>query len=226
MKFRTKSKLKFFFKKTFGVYPYPYQKFSDKYKCIFIHIPKNAGTSIITLLNNNKRIEQEHNSYWDYLRSDPYRFSHYTMFCVVRNPWDRLYSAYQYLCSGGNNGSDKYLSNMINDECKNFQDFVLNWLDYDKIYNIKVLKPQFIYIYDFQNDIVVVKNIIRFENLKNEFSLIQEKLNISGELPWKNKSNNTDFVKYYTEDMVEAVSNFYAFDIKLFNYKFENINDT
>jgi len=205
----------------FGYERYPYKTYCDKYKCIFIHIPKNAGTSIITLLNDNKEIEQEHNSYWDYMRSDAIRFGTYEMFCVVRNPWDRLFSAYKYLSSGGNKGSDQYLTDSMNKQCTDFQDFVMNWISYDRIYNITVLNPQFIYIYDFQNEKVVVNNILRFESLSEEFTTIQSKLGVPGRLPWVNKSENYDYQESYTDDMVKVVADFYSFDIQLFNYQFK-----
>jgi len=210
----------------FGVERYPYKRYCDKYKCIFIHIPKNAGTSIITLLNDNNKIEQEHNLYWDYLRSDPSRFREYEKFCIVRNPWDRLLSGYEYLKDGGNKGSDKYLSDRVNRECESFYDFLMNWLTFDKIYNIKVLNPQFIYVYDMQNERLILDNIIRFESLNQGFTEMKKKLNIKGELATLNRTKRKVYSELYTSQMIERVAEFYAFDIKLFNYQFEIDNDT
>jgi len=204
-----------------GLERYPYKMYCDKYKCIFIHIPKNAGTSVITLLNDNNRTEQEHNPYWDYLRSDPSRFRDYEKFCIVRNPWDRLLSGYEYLKDGGNKGSDKYLSDRVNRECESFHDFVMNWLTFDKIYNIKVLNPQFIYVYDTQNETLIIENIIRFESLDKGFNEMKKKLNIKGELAVLNRTKSNGYSDMYTSKMVTRVADFYAFDIKLFNYQFE-----
>lgn len=218
--YRNKSRI--FFEKVFGINLYPYKNYSDKYNCIFIHIPKNAGTSVILVLNDLNKEEQEHNTYWDYLRSDPFRFKYYYKFCIVRNPWDRLYSAYCYLSNGGNRDNDIPMSSRINKECKDFTDFVLNWLDTEKIYNIKVLNPQYIYIYDFYTNLVVVDNILKFENLSNDFSIIVDKLNIKNNLPWTNKSNNSDFRKVYSKEMIDKVSILYSRDIDLLKYKFED----
>jgi len=215
-----------FFESILRVERYPYKRYCDKYKCIFIHIPKNAGTSVITLLNGNEKIQQEHNSYWDYLRSDPKKYREYEKFCIVRNPWDRLFSGYQYIRNGGNKGSDKYLSGMLNKQCKNFNDFVMNWLSFDRIYNIKVLNPQFIYIYDSQNERIEIQNILRFESLNDDFHIIKKRLGISQELPTLNQSKIKDYRNVYTEEMVERVAEFYSFDIRLFNYQFEDKNDT
>ena len=216
IKFELKIKLEFILKYE----RYPYKRYCDQHRCIFIHIPKNAGTSIITLLNKNTFIEQEHNTYWDYFRSDYERFILYEKFCVIRNPWDRLLSAYQYLREGGNKGSDKYLVDVIKNECKDFNDFVMNWLTFDKIYNIKVLNPQFMYIYDLQNEKLMVDNILRFEHLWSDFSVIQKKLGIINDLPMINNSQHKQYNKYYTQEMIDIVAKFYNIDIKLFEYKF------
>ena len=67
---------------------------NHKKKLIFIHIPKNAGTSIIKAmgLNNifmDKTIEEykiEYSNYWD----------KYTKFTVIRDPIDRFISSYKF----------------------------------------------------------------------------------------------------------------------------------
>lgn len=199
---------------------YPYKDYCDRHRCIFIHIPKNAGTSIITLLRGKPDIEQEHNIYWDYLRSDPERFRSYVKFCVVRNPWTRLLSTYRYMADGGNQGSDRYLSRWLNKECKSFEDFALRWLDADKIYNIKVLNPQFMYIHNMHNDRVMVDHIIRFERIEEEFRAFQEKYGICGTLPWRNKTNRMQHADRYTSEIVDVVARYYARDISMFGYEF------
>ncbi|MEJ1472118.1 MAG: sulfotransferase family 2 domain-containing protein [Candidatus Sedimenticola sp. (ex Thyasira tokunagai)] len=211
-----------YFETLFGIEKYPYKKYCDKHKCIFIHIPKNAGTSVITLLNDNKKIEQEHNTYWDYIRSDPIRFRTYEKFCIVRNPWDRLLSGYHYLKNGGNKGSDKYLTSTFNSQCKDFNDFVMNWLTFDRIYGVTVLNPQFIYIYDFHNEKIVIENVLRFESLSKDFLAIKNSLGISDNLRILNRSGKSEiYSDFYTDEMAERISEFYSFDINLFNYKFE-----
>jgi hypothetical protein len=199
---------------------YPYKKYCDKHKCIFIHIPKNAGTSIINLLNSFKAIEQEHNTYWDYLRADYQRYCDFDKFCVVRNPWDRLFSAYKYLSTGGNGNSDKNMSQWLNAECGSFEEFVLTWLTADKIYNIKVLMPQFVYIYDFHNQKMAVENLLRFESLNDDFLKFQKKLDIPGELPWVNKSYKTTYKDHYTQKMIDRVADLYSRDIALLDYAY------
>jgi hypothetical protein len=63
-------------------------------KLIFIHIPKNAGTSIIKAMGvenmlMDKNIEEYKEQYQDY-------WNEYTKFTVVREPIDRFISAYKF----------------------------------------------------------------------------------------------------------------------------------
>jgi chondroitin 4-sulfotransferase 11 len=213
-------KIKIIFEQLCHEERYPYKKYCDIHKCIFIHIPKNAGSSVIKLLNNHNSIEQEHCTYWEYLRADEQRFQAYEKFCIVRNPWDRLFSAYNYLKNGGNKGSDQALSEMVNRQCDHFADFVMNWLDADKVYNITVLTPQFMYFYDFHNQHMMIDNLLRFESLSSDFALLQDKLEIAGKLPWVNKSTDKQYQQYYNQEMIDKVKTLYHYDIDLLGYNF------
>jgi hypothetical protein len=67
---------------------------SHEKKLIFIHIPKNAGTSIIKALGVenlyfDKTIEQYKEHYKDY-------WNNYKKFTVIRDPIDRFISAYKF----------------------------------------------------------------------------------------------------------------------------------
>jgi chondroitin 4-sulfotransferase 11 len=203
-----------------NVAKYPYSHYSYQYKCIFIHIPKNAGTSILYLLNNNTHIDRDHHKYLDYQRSDPNRFNEYHKFCIIRNPWDRLLSAYHYLAHGGNKTSDINLCESLNNNCEDFEEFILKWLDFEKIYNITILNPQHLYIYDYTQKKIVMDSVLRFEYLDYDFSILQNKLSIPGELPKKNITAHNEYKSYYNNKMIKKVTDLFLKDIILFNYKF------
>ena len=61
-------------------------------------------------------------------------FNDYYKFTFVRDPWDRLASAYYFLKDGGFHENDKkwYKENLK--EYNNFDDFVNNWVNKKNIY--------------------------------------------------------------------------------------------
>src|SRR5450432_4262328 len=60
---------------------------------LFIHIPKNAGSTISTQLYGAHR---GHRSALFYLQADPIYFRSKLVFAIVRNPWSRVVSAYEF----------------------------------------------------------------------------------------------------------------------------------
>jgi hypothetical protein len=87
---------------------------NTKHRFIFVHIPKNAGTSVTKALSNvpgrdlhlEAKTKHETLAEFDYRVSTEYSFAgtmtaprikDYICFCFVRNPWDRMSSFYHYL---------------------------------------------------------------------------------------------------------------------------------
>ncbi len=67
----------------------------DANKCIFVHIPKNAGTSISqSLFNVNIPSFITLYDYKYLLGRD--KFQDYYKFAFIRNPWDKIVSVYTY----------------------------------------------------------------------------------------------------------------------------------
>ena len=78
---------------------YTYKPYDD-YRCIFVHIPKAAGMSICRSLFGN--LAGGHATLSDYQIIFPrLEFESYFKFTFVRNPWDRVFSAYNFLKKGG-----------------------------------------------------------------------------------------------------------------------------
>ena len=81
---------------------------SAEKKYIFIHIPKNAGTSIEASLTGAEqwKDEEKHMTAWECKTKYGEQVWHeYFSFCVVRNPWDRLLSQYKF---SGKNWCNRY----------------------------------------------------------------------------------------------------------------------
>lgn len=66
---------------------------SDEHEAIFLHIPRNAGTSIIEALD---MYECRHHTYKYYQRKYPQKWEDYLTFSIVRHPFNRFVSAYNY----------------------------------------------------------------------------------------------------------------------------------
>ena len=198
--------------------PYPYRKYTKKYNSIFIHIPKTAGTSI---LKNMGGWAGDHCTYREYLQASPTKFEKYFKFCFIRNPYDRLVSAYEYLKQGGNQTTDKNIQKLILTKYVTFEKFVVLYLDKNTIYRVNLLKPQYWFIYD-EHSNLMVDHIAKYENLDEEFLFISEKLKLSDiNLQKTNKSTKeySNYNEYYTQDMKNKVYNLYELDFELLGYK-------
>ena len=141
-------------------------------------------------------------------------------FTVVRNPWSRMYSFYNYF-KNVETRSDVYGSDM------SFKDWLISAL------GGKIAEPWggFGSQIDFIscNGKVQVDHILKFENLESDFNKLCKKLLISKELPHYNgpfKTSNVasrNYTKYYDEDSINLVAKVFEKDIKYFGYTFEDV---
>ncbi len=189
-----------------------------KSKTIFIHIPKTAGVSLLKAIYGDVTLEG-HRSFEFNRIALGVKKKEYFSFSFVRNPFDRLYSAYIFLKDGGMNNLDKlsfesYLSSFID-----FEDFVLNGLDQKIIYKITHFIPQYEFLCD-KKDHILVDFLGRFETLNNDVDFLSKKLNIHIKLKNYNFSNKKNYRDVYTNDMIKIVKNIYQKDLSIFNYKF------
>lgn len=174
----------------------------DKYKCIFVHIPKNAGTSIEEYFGNESvRIQpSKHADIHEIKTRFKNSYKNYRKFTIIRNPYDKMVSWYFYL---KRNLGENYNIVDFNQWIKDPSSF---WHADDPI---SYLKPQC----DWIDDTV---EIISFENLKEELNIFfNEKIN----LPVTNKSNHNHYLEYYNDESLDIVYNKYKKDFKQFNYK-------
>ena len=77
------------------------------------------------------------------------------------------------------------------------------------------------------NNKVLIKNIIRFENLNNDLKNFANKVNMNISFPLiKNKKGEhnkkvTSYKDYYNDKMIQKVIDVYKTDIEIFNYTLE-----
>lgn len=203
---------------------------SDELNLIFIHIPKNAGTSIYKTYfddgTGRGRFFGHHN--WNkYSNQITNKWKSYTTFSVVRNPWDRVVSNYVYARK-----EESYWHNAINPEKsemgKHFDYDTLKSKSFSEAVEIidelehQGWRPQYPYICDGDLNIKV-DYVIKMEKLDEGMKEMFEEENIDVEYEMSEKNvtrGNRNCENWYDEKTRRKVAEYYKTDINLFNYLF------
>ena len=207
----------------------PYHYLDDELETIFIHVPKAAGSSVRQALYGVKSF---HIPAIRYRAANPKKFSTYFKFCFVRNPWDRMNSAFHYLhrrvgadpTFPDHRWASKYLGPV-----ESFENF-LGKMENDEPYRRQV--SRYIHFRDQLDWIsgprttgrkILIDHVGKYETLKEDYALISHKLNRKIELPHERRlSDGRDFRQAYTSSrMVDIVADIYSDDIEQFGYTFE-----
>jgi hypothetical protein len=197
---------------------YSFKPFDDT-RSIFIHIPKCAGLSISQALYGNQA--GGHTTLSEYLRIfEPEAILSYYKFTIVRNPWDRLVSAYHFLKGGGLTMADKTWADTELGIYADFDMFVRRWVNSRNIWKWHHFRPQYHYVTDRYGK-VAMDFVGRFENLNEDFDLISRRIGLDRNLPARNRSNHDCYTGYYSDATRKIVEEVYGRDIALFQYKFE-----
>lgn len=195
----------------------------EDHRCIFVHVPKCAGISVGTSLFGQD-FAPTHRSLNGYLADfGPKDFQSYLKFTVVRNPYDRLASAYFFLKKGGINEEDKNWAEKILLSYDSFDAFVKGWVNKKNIQTEIHFRPQCDFIC-LESNRPGVDFIGYYENLAADFQHICRKINSNSTLLAKNRNANKekDFRAYYTEETKAIVADVYADDIRVLGYAFGN----
>ena len=210
---------------------------NHKEKFIYVHIPKTGGHSIDKYFMSRNLVDDK---LWhctarqlhDHLGAD--KWSEYTSFTVVRNPWDRMVSEFCWQSGTG----DKQIATPWGNKTATFKEFLLMVKDsptdhhnlnqvcqFDTWYRRQEVKDGHL---NTQASFVLspsgeklVQHIIRLEQLSEEFLQILSKLNLPIEpLPHLNKSSRTKYQDYYDQESIDIVATRFKDDIELFNYNY------
>lgn len=169
----------------------------------FFHIPKNAGSSIATWLTKNLDGEEYHDEFRHATpdRLKPIFEDFGWTFACVRNPWERVVSWYNFFKKQGKMPLtfEQYMEKIIANQTSE-----------------KYIKTP-----GTQSSFLEVDHIIRYENLHEDFKVVQEKTNCYIPLGHHNKSVDFDYKKYYVKDTwIDYIHDQCADEIYLLNYKF------
>lgn len=203
---------------------------SHKHRCIFIHIPKTAGSSIEDVIWPGDRTEADlwmgisngRNKYQTgglqhllarqiFDEVGPASFSRYFKFTIVRNPFDRLVSQYAYTIKHRPD-----LRQLLGiDADASFSEYV------DRIYFEPHVqwRPQTDFILD-DDGMSLVDFIGRFERIEADCKTIFDRLGIKAELPVTNKGSRSDYRDYYDKQTKEKVESIYSNDLSAFSYSY------
>ena len=193
-------------------------------KLIFIHIPKNAGTSIIKAMGVEnmlidktiKQYKENYDEYWD----------KYKKFTVVRDPIDRFISAYKFarmkesgwFSATGEEGLEKHAHYELCNKM-DINEYTLYLFKNHKEFN-RWNVPQTFLISN-ENNEIEIDYYVRFENLQEDLSKIGiesiEKLNSS-------KIDDDKVIQLSKKSKMRLYS-IYEIDYQTFNYKKESLFD-
>ncbi len=205
-------------------------------QAIYFSIPKVASRSMLRLcaillkmdLPEEGQLFDDRDFSWlkvKNLKKPPYK--NFWKFCIVRNPLSRLVSCYlnkihpdptlttPYLEKGVYVGFSKY-------GCfkggMSFDSFARAVSGIPDQYADKHFKSQHAFVTD-KNGHLYTDFCGKLESIHTDFKIIQEKLNAGHvEMPHENKGPETDYLSYYTTDLLNVVIKRYEKDFELFNY--------
>jgi hypothetical protein len=154
---------------------------------------------------------------------NPHEFKNYFKFTVVRNPYDRLVSAFWFLKRGGLNQTDKEWGIRNLSEYDSFDAFVKKWVNPKNIRSALHFHPQLDFICLKKNQ-PGVDFLGYYENIETDFSYICQKLEIRSNLIENNRNaaRTRDYRECYTDESRKIAADAYADDIRVLGYTFDN----
>ncbi len=192
-------------------------------RCVFIHIPKTGGASI-------RRGVFEENYEGPVFRDLPEEWQDAFCFGFVRNPFDRLASAYRMFTGGMHDTASRYRAGESSDlhmrplSFREFLDIVLDEsIIFDErraTYEERVRHHTIPQTHEFHG-LQHAARVGRFERFADDFREIAERLGLaSGNLPHLNRTASRDYRRYYDPETRSLAEAFYAEDLKQLGYQF------
>jgi len=194
-----------------------------KIKCVYVHIPKTGGQSIMSMLSQAE---------FDCINEGEYELDHLKMkmildrmkpeshfkFAIVRHPMNRLISEYNF--------SKKYRPYLPDTESYTFSEYVreISKLNIRELPHCVAnhLYPQVEFVY--HEDELLVDYIGKFENLDESINYVSQKLNRElPVLPHINKSEKANNFELDSET-IKIVQDIYQEDYIRFGYSQSTID--
>ncbi len=202
-------------------------------RCIFVHIPKTAGNSVNRVFGVDW---EDHKDLGRYAaEAGPAVVKNYFKFAIVRNPWDRLFSDYNYQKKKSRAKASKLFLYDEQDRKRSFREWVRAVLADPFQYaaetwggdvspGIHRWSPQVDWIS--LNGHIAVDRVARIEHLNADFRAIWAGLRREPRnLPCRNRRFHFHYSFYFDAETRDRVAQYYANDIAAFGYHFESAGE-
>jgi len=200
---------------------------SDTTKVGFVHVPKCAGTSITQwLLETGKDFREISNKHWTPSHLPRQFREKYQWFAVVRNPYERLVSHYNFHVRYYEN---RMKNSKLSQKPKYSQRYELLKKGFDRWcldpYQIANREPHW-YDYRWTPQVMWIDDhtkVLKYENLAEDFEWVQQTLGDSRELPVLNstKQDSRAYREYFkTPEVRQMADYFFEPDCLAFGYRF------
>lgn len=209
--------------------------YSSSHNFVFVHIAKTGGQSIkqallpyrelgiktrtARLLSKLPLARDPAQLYypphvsapWLRRRIGPERFDQAFKFAIVRNPFDRLVSSYEYIRQSDWHHAHDAARRL------GFKEF----LKYQKRRNLSYFRSQLYYLSDRQGNLMVDK-IYRFEEFNGVLEDVCARIGIPQPalIPHTNSSNRASLASYYDDETIAMVRRNFGADLSAFAYDF------
>jgi hypothetical protein len=183
-------------------------------KLLFIHVPKNAGTSIATAIYGHL---PPHTTAYFYRTVAPDYFEHAEAFAVLRDPVDRFVSAYWFVQNRG--GDDVAMDHAFAKATSGIEtvDQLLNFtaVKFKNLYHLdNVLRPQWWYVLG-GNGELLVKRLFILGKDQDKMAVFLRNFGIV-EIPIKNQTKKGSLV--LTEAQTRRIRALYDRDVRLLEF--------
>ncbi|WP_425044138.1 sulfotransferase family 2 domain-containing protein [Primorskyibacter sp. S87] len=201
---------------------------SHKFKTVFVHIPKTGGQSVETsfvqahgltwetrnelLLRVNKdpalgpeRLAHLYaQEYYEKGHISRQLYSAYFSFAIVRHPYDRLLSEYNWRFRRGGPEFGSFLDSVTDD---------------DFIDRNRHMRPQTAYVTNPEGEIIV-DEIVRFEEIGKRIpEILAARIGVPTGLPHVNWSKSASRLKHIPKSHLKRVHEMYEDDFELFGFE-------
>lgn len=187
-----------------------------KYKLIVIGVPKNASSSMFDALQNQTDYQHTHETIIETFHTqDNDLMELYTSIAVVRNPYDRFFSACHQIRRDSEENQKLTIGEIIEQE-------ILNRNHFNDVFQAQ---HRYISI----GSKVLIDKIFKYETLNEDWKEFAEEFNKTSQFPIPSflpKSNASSQKQPWEKDMLllnqdqlDLINHLYAKDFKLFGYE-------